>query len=177
VAIADQVGQYFAVNPLDHTRVILASFDAEEAGLRGARAYAQKNRQDLTQMPTFDFNLDCPYQVNEIFFMTTDINGFVKLSASMAQECQQIAERLGYQATTKPVQFLLGGTDAAELAKIGVEATNLMAMPWGNSDRAAAYHTMKDTIDAVEPAAVQASIEIAIEYVKQKEQQLFSGSE
>jgi hypothetical protein len=67
---------------------------------------------------------------------------------------------------------LTGGTDAAELAKLGVEATTLLAMPRGNSFRAAVYHTPNDTIDHVEKDVVQAGLEIFFDLIKRKENEL-----
>jgi hypothetical protein len=65
--------------------------------------------------------------------------------------------------------FSVGGTDAAELAKLGVEATTLLAMPWGNSSRAAVYHTPNDTIDHVEKDVVQAGLGIFFDVITNKD--------
>jgi hypothetical protein len=65
---------------------------------------------------------------------------------------------------------MTGGTDAGELAKHGVHATTLMAMPWDNSERASVYHTPNDTIDKVEKEAVKAGLEIFFDIVKTKDQ-------
>ena len=51
-----------------------------------------------------------------------------------------------------------GGTDAAELAKAGVRATTMIAMPAGVVRDGLVYHTMRDTVDAIEPAAVEACL-------------------
>lgn len=147
-------------NGLKHTRVIAVSFDAEEEGLRGAYAYANKNKEALTSIPTYMYNIDCPYYLDDLFFLTTDINGSVKLSDDLAEKCRVTAERLGYKAVTKPIEFLTGGTDAAELAKVGVQSTTMLGMPWGNSARASVYHTPDDTIDHVEKDVVQAGLEV-----------------
>ena len=61
---------------------------------------------------------------------------------------------------------MTGGTDAGELAKIGVKATTMMAMPWDNSERASVYHTPMDTIDAVDENAIKASMQIFFDVVK-----------
>lgn len=154
---------------LKHTRVIAISFDAEEEGLRGAYAYAKRNKEELNAVPTTMYNIDCSYYLDDLFFLTTDINGSVKLSDDLAEKCRVISERLGYKAVTKPIEFLTGGTDAAELAKIGVESTTMLAMPWGNSARAAVYHTPDDTIEHVEKEAVQAGLEIFFSLIEEKE--------
>ncbi len=154
---------------LKHTRVIAISFDAEEEGLRGAHAYAKKHAAEFKNIPTYLYNIDCPYFLEDLFFLTSDINGSVNLSYDLAQECRVSAEKLGYKSEVKPIAFLTGGTDAAELAKVGVEATTLMAMPWDNNERASYYHTPNDTIDNVEKEVVQAGLEIFFDIVDKKD--------
>ncbi len=157
---------------LKHTRVIALSFDAEEEGLRGAYAFAKKNEDMLKSTPTYLYNVDCPYDLKDMFFLTSDINGSVKLSESFANACSISAKKLGYDTKVKPIAFLTGGTDAGELAKVGVDATTMMAMPWDNSERAAVYHTPNDTIDAVEKEAIEAGLQIFFDMVYTKDQEV-----
>lgn len=168
--MAIEIGRYFKTNPLQHTRVIVASFDAEEEGLRGARAFARQHQATFKTTPTTLLNVDCPYYLKDLFFLTTDINGSIKLSSDLAEELVDTAEQLGYFAYRQPIAFLTGGTDAAELAKYGVKATTLMAMPWSNNERASVYHTPNDTVDSIEIEAVAASLDIFIEYITKTDQ-------
>ncbi len=175
-AVVDQVGMMVAEdrkkgNGLKHTRVIIASWDAEEAGLRGARAYCKAHGPEMTKTPTYLLNLECLYNVKDFFFMTSDINLTVKLSEEMAAECVKLAADLGYTSHTEPIAFLSGGTDAGEFGKIGIEATTLMGMPWNAAGREIIYHTPNDTVDAIEPKAVEAAIEIAYSYIRLKDGQ------
>ncbi len=159
-----------AGNGLLHTRVKLVSFDAEEEGLRGAKAYAIAHESEFKEIPTYVYNIDCPYYLKDLFFLTTDINTSVQLSEEMARECAQIASRLGYKADVKPITFLTGGTDAGELSKRGAHATTLMAMPWDNTERSAVYHTPNDTVDNVEQKVLAAALEIFMSFVKEKDE-------
>jgi hypothetical protein len=174
--IALAVGEALSVqaeagSPLKHTRVHLVSFDAEEAGLRGARRFFQQHGQDLLELPTWHFNIDCPYTLDDLFFLTSDINGSVPLSTEMAERCVNQAHSMGYPAIQKPITFLTGGTDAAESAKVGVKAVTLMAMPWDNSERAAVYHTPDDLPEAIEPKAVEAAIAVALGFINEVDAQ------
>lgn len=172
--MAIQVARYFDNNrkrgtPLRHTRVVLASFDAEEAGLRGAREFYRRHRTDggMLEGKGWNFNVDCPYQAKDLFFLTSDINGSVKLSQEMATRCVTIAKSMGYEAFSQPIAFLTGGTDAAEAAKAGLEAVSLMAMPWDNKERASVYHTPADLPEAIDPKAVEQTLSIAIRFIEQ----------
>jgi aminopeptidase YwaD len=158
---ADAAGR----SALCHTRLMLVSFDAEEAGLRGARAFAARHRAELQALPTYMLNIDSIYQLKELQFLTTDLNGTVNLSPEVAETCARLAEQAGYPH--KPVKMVFGGggTDAAELARVGVQATTLLAMNTALVRDGLVYHTIRDTVDAVEPQAVEACLRIAYEFV------------
>lgn len=156
---------------LEHTRLVLLSFDAEEAGLRGARAYVKKHRGELRAVPTYNLNIDSIYDVNKIKFVITDINGFLGLSRAMAEECRGLARRLGYRAKLLRFPFGAGGTDAAEFARAGIEATTLIAMPVSVERDVIAYHTEGDTVESIQPEAVEAVLKIARAYILEKDGQ------
>ncbi len=154
-------------NPLEHTRLVFASFDGEEAGLRGSRNFYTTHKEDgLFAGKTYNFNVDCLFDHEHIGFLTSDINNRIQLSQSMATECVEIAGSMGYEAHSKKIAFLTGGTDAAEAAKIGIESTTLIAMPWTNSTRSNVYHTPLDTVEAIDEKAVEQTISIAIKYIE-----------
>jgi len=171
-AMALEIGRYFSENKLEHTRIIVASFDAEEEGLRGASAYAKKHADDFKKIPTYLLNADCLYFLKDLFFLTSDINCSVALSTELAEDLVAIAKKKNYPATHKPIAFLTGGTDAGELAKKGVKATTMLAMPWSNLERANVYHTPNDTIDNIEKAVIDASIDIFITYIEEKDNEI-----
>ncbi len=50
--MALEIGRYYSQNTLKHTRIIIASFDAEEEGLRGSRAFAKKYKGLLNEYLT-----------------------------------------------------------------------------------------------------------------------------
>ncbi len=151
----------------EDTRLIFVSFDAEEAGLRGSRAYARAHQDELLALPTRVLNIDSIYNVSELQMMVSDLNDHVKLDRALAEECQQIANRAGYPTRLLRMAFGGGGTDAAELQKVGVPSTTMIAMPAGLVRDGLVYHTMKDTVDAIEPQAVEACLWVASEWIKQ----------
>lgn len=62
-----------------------------------------------------------------------------------------------------------GGTDAAEFAKVGVKATSMLAMPTTVFREGLAYHTLQDTVEAIEPEAVRACLAVAKGFVLHKD--------
>ena len=154
---------------LAHTRLVFASFDAEEAGLRGARAFARRRGGEFAALPSYGYNMDCVYALADLAMLETDLNGSVKLDAAATDRLAALAVEEGLPSRKMPIAFLTGGTDAAELASVGVRATSLIAMKWGNDARSSAYHTPRDTMDAVDPAAVEALIRLGARFVESLE--------
>lgn len=177
VAIAAEIGRLFggakrSGNPLlKHTRLIIASFDAEEAGLRGARAYVKRHKEDLLKTKTFVLNMDTLYRLSSLNFFAWDLNSTVKLSRQMAEECVGIAHDLGYEATISGMAPGGGSTDAAAFGEAGIEATNLSAMSFESKERERGwvYHTANDTTKFIEPAVVEAALKIVREYILRKD--------
>jgi hypothetical protein len=163
--MALEIGRYYSNNRLKNTRIIIASFDAEEEGLRGARAFAKKHSQYFKEIPTTLLNTDCAYNLDDLFFLTSDINGTVQLDKDLAEALVEISKSSGYNCLSKPIAFLTGGTDAGEIAKIGVKATTLIGMPWSNNSRSSVYHTPNDTLDHVQPEVIDAAITIFMKYI------------
>jgi hypothetical protein len=158
-------------NPLQHTRLIIASFDAEEAGLRGASAYINKHREELLQTKTYVLNIDTVYKLKHLTFLDKDLNSTVRLSRQMAQDCVDIAKNMGYASNISAMSFGGGSTDAAVFGQTGVEATNISAMSFDIKDYGEGwvYHTSNDVSKHIEPQAVEAVLKIVREYILRKD--------
>ena len=177
VAIANEVAKLFhdakqaGINPLRHTRLMVASFDAEEAGLRGARAFCKKHGEELLRTKTYVLNIDTLYKVKDLNFLDHDLNSSVKLSHEMAQDCVDIAESLGYRADITKMPFGAGSTDAAAFGKIGVEATNMGGISFDISQfgEGLVYHTRNDLTKYIEPEMVEAGLKIVRDYILKKD--------
>lgn len=180
VAIAIETAKLFhgakkeGKNPLKNTRLVIASFDAEEAGLRGARAFCKKHKDELLSTKTYVFNMDTLYKVKDINFFASDLNTTVKLSRQMAQDCVDISRYLGYPAEVSGMPFGGGSTDAAAFGEIGVETTNMAAMSFDVSSfkEGIVYHTKNDLTKYIEPEAVEATLKIACNYILKKDREV-----
>lgn len=167
VAIMLQLAKVFSEakksgNPLSYTRLLFVSFDAEEAGLRGARAFIKAHRAKLQAIPTRVLNIDTVYQLKHLNFFARDLNSFVPLSKALASECASIARSLGYPDKVSGMSFGGGSTDAAAFGEKGIEATNICAMSFNINDyrEGFVYHTSRDTVEHIEPQAVEAIITV-----------------
>jgi hypothetical protein len=172
------LAKHFAgADKLKHTRLMFVSFDAEEIGLSGSHVFFARHKAEFHEVKTWHFNVDCPYVVDEMKFLITDINGLCPLSKRMGNKLVEISHRLGYnRAQLSGIMFLGGGTDAAEAARNGIEASTLLGMPFSPTDchgNHVVYHQQKDTIDAVEKGIVEGTMRIFIEFVREVDQEQF----
>jgi hypothetical protein len=145
------------------TRLRIVSFDAEEAGLRGAAAYMRA--RPPASFPCHHLNLDSLYARDELRVLTSDINGSVSLSRPMADALVSCARECGIRVRPFAMIFGAGGTDAAESARRGIPSTTLIAMPTNVFRGNLVYHTHRDTVEHVEPAVVEACLRIAAAFL------------
>lgn len=156
----------------EHTRLVFLSVDGEENGQRGSFEFARKHRAELLGLRTFVFNMDTLARYKELAFLETDTNGLRRLSALLTAECLEIAAGLGYPIKAVRFPFGGGGTDAGQFAKIGVEAVSLIGVSTRPIRKDIDYHTSRDTVDNVEPAAAEAGLNIAIHFAMAKDKQV-----
>ncbi len=147
--------------PLKHTKVILASFDAEEYGMRGSAAFLK--RHSLAELPSKAIVVDSIYRRQDLSVFTKDLNGTVPLSNDLAMDL------LLLQPMKRCVMPPGGGaTDAANFAGAGIPAVTVTAMETNPANWPVdfPYHTSRDTISAVEESAVDAIFDLIINYLR-----------
>jgi aminopeptidase YwaD len=177
VALANETVKIFAAmkkdknNPLQHTRVICCSVDAEESGLRGSRAFTKRHKKEMTDTKTYAFCIDNLYKADKLIFFNNDLNFTVDLSDKMAQELKGIADGLGYGARVTKMPWGGGSTDAASFAQQGIEAICMLSfeIDIANLDADFVYHTEKDDSSAVEPRCVEQTLNVVLEYIQKKD--------
>ncbi len=151
---------------LGSTRIRIVSFDAEEAGLRGAAAYFRAHAAELKRLPCFHLNFDSLYRLRDLQVLTSDVNGAVRLSRSLADRLVARARECGIELRTFGMVFGAGATDAAESARAGIPSTTIIGIPTAVVRTGLVYHTPRDTVEHVEPAAVEASLSIALRFLE-----------
>ncbi len=149
---------------LSGTRIILASFDAEEAGLRGSRAFARDNRTLLTSLPTAVLNLESLFRIEDLSALRVDLQGLVPLSHSLAKMLTEEGRAEGIEVRPMKLIFGMGATDAAEFARLGIAATTLVAVPHGSVGRIV-YHTRHDLVENLEPSVIDAVVRLVLRMI------------
>lgn len=149
-------------NALKNTRLVFCSFDGEEVGLRGSRAWFDKYPALLKN--AIQINLDCLYKADNLVFLDSDINGTQPLSQELAQKGVELAVGMGYKAKMHHMPFLSGGTDAAEGFRAGISSISLMALDFNNIEETF-LHSKKDIVDNIEVKAIEEVISIVIKMI------------
>lgn len=146
---------------LEHTELRLLETGSEEAGLRGARAYAEAHADELTATDSLYVALDTFRDLEHMRIYDRDRNGTLAHHRDGALLLQAAARRAGLELPfgTIPV----GATDAAAFTQAGLRAIALVAMDptpprW--------YHTRLDTPELLRPECIEAGLRVLIELVR-----------
>jgi hypothetical protein len=167
IKVAEIIKKNF--NSFAHTRIIVLSSDGEEIGLKGIQAFINQNKDLLKECKTFVLNIDSIFKYKDLSLLTSDRNGTIKLSNQLANEIIDISNQLGYSVQKKKLPFGGGGTDAAHFAKEGIESTSLIGISTNMIRDGLYYHSANDIVENLDPAAVEATINIAVNFVLYKD--------
>ncbi|MHC4505788.1 MAG: M28 family metallopeptidase [Planctomycetota bacterium] len=151
IAVLDGVARVLADPPrgdeaaLAHTEVVLLATSAEEAGLRGARRFAEAHRSELHALPCHVLNVDGVYDER---FLTA---------------IERVATRRGWKLRRGLIPF--GGTDAAAFARAGVSSVSLLCQDI--SRLAPNYHTRLDTLERVRPDSLTVMLQLVLDMIEE----------
>jgi aminopeptidase YwaD len=162
VAMAVEMAKVFSEKKLKHTRLRVISFGAEESGLRGAWAYARAHKQQLLQEKAFLFNVDTIKDTEHLTIGTNEANTLVFYKK---EHVQLVAD--AFNATGVPVKklpLLVGASDASAFHIEGIPAVCIIGMDSEKLDPV--YHTRLDTIDKINPQALEAMKKVLINFVE-----------
>lgn len=125
----------------EHTEVAALMAGSEEAGLRGAMAFAKAHKEEIEAVETIFIVLETLREVDHISIYSKDMNGLVKVDPDVCRLVQRAAK----EAINRDIPLAtvtLGSTDSAAFANAGMKSTCLAAM---NHHLQPYYHTRKDT--------------------------------
>ena len=151
--------RYIAANDIrfENTEVVAVSMACEEAGLRGAKAFAEKHAGE-DDVETVFVATDTLRDFDFMGVYNKDMSGTVKLDSQAAAMLKTATEIAGYNLDFANVFF--GSSDAAAIQQGGMKAVALAAM---DPTPARYYHTRGDTADNLDPKTIEAGIDILLE--------------
>ncbi len=136
---------------LENTEIGVVLTGSEEAGLRGAKAWAGKHKDEFNDVPTFVYSYDTITQNEQLMVNYRDLNATVKVDKDVSDLFMEACEELNIPCKKGFVPPLGGATDSAAFAQAGMRATGITALNHALPDF---YHTRLDTPDALNPSCL-----------------------
>lgn len=146
----------------ENTEVAVLCAGGEEAGLRGAKAFAKSNHDMLHQdgVETIFVGFDTIRELDFLDIYEKDMTGMVKNDRRVAELIQKAAKEVGFDVPIGTIA--LGSTDAAAMSQAKIPASSIVAM---DPTPARYYHTRLDDADNLSAQAIDAGVKIALETV------------
>ena len=129
---------------LENTQVGVVLTGAEESGLRGAKAWTEKHKEEFSDVPTFIYSFDTIHDPKHLMVNYRDLNSSVKSDKDASDLFMEAAKELEIPCKKGFVPPLGGATDAAAFAQAGMRATGITGL---NHNLEPYYHTRRDTYD------------------------------
>ena len=110
----------------ENTEVTMICSGSEEAGLRGAKAYAKAHEQELKELPTAVIAIDTFRDLEDMAVYDRDLSGTVQHDWGVKHLVKNAAANCGYDLSFESIY--IGGSDAAAFTQRGIKATGFAAM-------------------------------------------------
>jgi hypothetical protein len=145
----------------EHTELACLITGSEEAGLRGAKAWAARHARGFRDVETVFLALDTFHDLEHLTIYQGDLNGTVKNDPAFSALIQQAAKTCGHEARIGSIP--LGSTDAAAFTQAGLTATALVAM---DPAPAPFYHTRRDNAGDMRPGCLASVAGVIAEAIR-----------
>jgi len=146
---------------LEHTEVAAAITGSEEAGLRGAKVFAQAHKHDLQDVPTIVIVMDTMRDLEHFTVYNRDLNGTVRHDDAVCRLLQDSGKACGLDLPFGSV--FLSSSDAAAFTQEGWRAGALAAMDPHPADY---YQTRRDTADNMNAECLAKTAAVVAEAIR-----------
>ena len=146
---------------LENTELMAVITGSEEAGLRGAKAWAQRHANDFKDVETIVIALDTMRDLDHLTIYSKDLNGTVAHDPAVCRLLE-----LGGKAAGRTIPqgtIPLGSSDGTAFTQAGFRAAALCAM---DPHPAHYYHNRRDTWQDMDPACIKATYEVLFETIR-----------
>lgn len=142
----------------ENTEVGCLLSGSEEAGLRGARAFARKHKKELQDVETVFIAMDTMREVEQLQIYGVGCTGTVHSSKAVGALLHEAGLKCGIDMP--PTQIYPGAIDSDAFAQEGLEASGFCGV---NHDPKKYYHTREDSWDNMSEECIELSLRICKE--------------
>ena len=146
---------------LENTEVGVILTGSEEAGLRGAKAWAKAHKNEYKDVETYIFAYDTIHEGRFLGANYKDLNGFVPADKTATDMFMDAAKELDIKCSLTTVP--LGATDSAAFNQGGFKAVGITAMDHNLQDY---YHTRRDTYDNLDVQGLADCFEVSVQVLE-----------
>jgi len=151
---------------LQHTELMAVITGSEEAGLRGAKVWAQRHKRECEDVETIVLALDTFRDLPHLTIYNRDMNGVVAHDEDVSQLLKRAAIAAGHNLPFGTIY--LGSSDDAAFTQAGFRTGMLGGM---DPRPAHYYHNRRDTWEIMDAACIRATIEVLLETIRQFDEQ------
>jgi hypothetical protein len=144
------------------TEVVLLAMSAEEAGLRGAKRYAARHRQELLSLPTYAVFLDGIYDERYLTAFKRELWCGAKMDPYLVELAREAALKNGYPV--KVAVMPVGATDGSAFARAGIPSVSICCQD--TSRLVPHYHTRLDTVEKVRPESLAVTLQVVMDMLQ-----------
>ena len=137
---------------LENTELGVILTGSEEAGIRGAKAWAEKHRDDYKDIPTYIICFDTIHDPRYLMVNRKDLNSTVKADTELCDAFMKAAEEAGVPCMDGLVPPLGGSTDSAAFSKGGFRSIGITGLNHVLEDY---YHTRRDSYDNLDRTGLE----------------------
>ena len=144
---------------LAHTEVGVILTGSEEAGLRGAKAWARAHQDDFQDVPTYIISFDTIHDPKQLAVNTRDLNSTVQSDPELCDLFLQAAAEAGVPCKKGIVPLFGGSTDSAAFTQGGFRSIGLTGLNHVLEDY---YHTRRDSYDNMNEEGLENCIKATV---------------
>ena len=128
----------------EHTEIGVLNTGSEEAGTRGAKAFAKQHKGDYDDVPTVVYSFDTIHDPQQLMVNYRDLNGMFRTDKAASDLFYESAQALNIPCKKGWVPPMGGSTDTIALHRGGIRAAGVTGLSHKLEDY---YHTRKDSYD------------------------------
>lgn len=145
----------------ENTEVCCLLSGAEEAGLRGAKAFAKKHKKELLDIETVFISLDTMREIKEFRINTIGCTGTVHSDEAVGDLLHEAGINCGVDIPRS--EIYPGAVDSDGFTKFGIRACGFTGV---SHDPQTYYHTREDSWDNISEECIELSLDICREAAK-----------